>query len=425
MTQPIWGLLGPETLGSERRTRTLGLGASVRMFNERAVPGIGGVWFGKQVMLATLGVAVAEEARAAGAKVQNIETANAIEALACWLAFDDKKRRIRDERLRGNNKLQGKDLSQFKQVRRRNFYVTQPMRMSTVQALPALGLVEAESSRFNGFKCSQAGREFVTAACSGFSPYRRTVMNYLAKWVREETEKIESPELRNALSPITAMPEFSRNILKEQLLKGNLRRSKALKWVEVLRQNTMPAVEWDSKPSQIDDDHWHDLRSGALFFETRDAAISVLDALEAHIGKGGNGQRFNLEDPVPEVVDNQIKELHSAAQKFLTAGHKDKEANQFCVECTKPDALSVLKSLVHRDGTVLRMLDKAVLPGPAFRSSAQPAEEVRDTSDSPTAVNSMPLPDGISFRMRNLYLLNLDMHNELDAWLNSTPGDTP
>ena len=83
-----WGLLGPEFLPNTRRTRTLGLGASVRTFNDLAVPGLGGVWYGKQLLLAVLGVEVAEDARNGGAKVQNIEVANAIEALACWLAFD-------------------------------------------------------------------------------------------------------------------------------------------------------------------------------------------------------------------------------------------------------------------------------------------------------------------------------------------------
>jgi len=48
-----WGLLGPETLAGERRTRTLGLGATVRSFNDLAVPGLGGVWFGKELLLAT------------------------------------------------------------------------------------------------------------------------------------------------------------------------------------------------------------------------------------------------------------------------------------------------------------------------------------------------------------------------------------
>src|SRR5690606_5746501 len=125
-----WGLLGPELLPNVRRRRTLGLGASVRFFNESAVPGLGGVKFGKQLVLATLGVAVAEAARDRGAKVQNIEVTNAIEALACWLAFE-KNGWKSDLRLKGNTKLRGKEDFVFKKVKQRNFYVTQPMRMAT------------------------------------------------------------------------------------------------------------------------------------------------------------------------------------------------------------------------------------------------------------------------------------------------------
>jgi hypothetical protein len=83
-----WGLLGPETLANERRTRTLDLGAAVWTFNDLAVPGLGGVWFGKQLLLATLGVAIGERARNSGQRAQNIEVANAVEAQACWLALD-------------------------------------------------------------------------------------------------------------------------------------------------------------------------------------------------------------------------------------------------------------------------------------------------------------------------------------------------
>ena len=48
----------------------------------------GGVWFGKQVFLATLGVAAAVRVRSTGGRCQNIEVANAVEALACWMALE-------------------------------------------------------------------------------------------------------------------------------------------------------------------------------------------------------------------------------------------------------------------------------------------------------------------------------------------------
>ncbi len=91
MGTTIWGLLGPEHIAIERRTRTLNLGACVRAFNDLAVPGFGGVWFGKQLFLATLGIAIAEHVRQSGKRVTNIEVANAVEALGCWLALDHNK----------------------------------------------------------------------------------------------------------------------------------------------------------------------------------------------------------------------------------------------------------------------------------------------------------------------------------------------
>jgi hypothetical protein len=76
--QMFWGLLGAEILTSERRTRTLGLGAAVRSFNDLAVPGLGGVWFGKQIFLATLGVAIASQVRADGAGYRSVASSSGL-----------------------------------------------------------------------------------------------------------------------------------------------------------------------------------------------------------------------------------------------------------------------------------------------------------------------------------------------------------
>jgi hypothetical protein len=60
----------------------------MRKFNQLAVPRLGGVWFAKQIFLATLGVRVADRLRPISANVKAIEIANAVEALACWCAFN-------------------------------------------------------------------------------------------------------------------------------------------------------------------------------------------------------------------------------------------------------------------------------------------------------------------------------------------------
>lgn len=425
MPENTWGLLGPEFLPNSRRTRTLGLGATVRLFNDLAVPGLGGVWYGKQLLLASLGVAVAEHARGNGAKVQNIEVANAIEALACWLAFRQNNWKS-DSRLRGNTKLKvkGDDFS-FKRVRQRNFYVTQPMRMATVQALPALGLAKADGTRFNAFECTDAGTAFVEQACEGYRPYNRSIIDHLVQWVLGRDNRTDTDALRNALSPLTSLSDDTLPLLSERLIQGGnedsedkRRRSNALAWVEEIRKNP-EKNGWDAKPQILDDEHWHDLVAGAKLFNARDAAIAVLDAMEAHIGNKTQGQSHALQTEVPEALSHLLAALKSAAQAFLDTKHADKEANTFCSECAQNSASAVLRSLVVRDQHVLRLVGEVIKPGSAFRGSALPTrDDEMDVEDTPNSKKIIPLPEGISYRMRNLYLLNLDLHGELDQWLN-------
>ncbi|WP_031595422.1 hypothetical protein [Ferrovum myxofaciens] len=426
--EATWGLLGPEFLPNARRTRILGLGASVRSFNDLAVPGLGGIWYGKQLLLATLGVAVAEEAHNRGAKVQNIEVANAIEALACWLAFNSNGW-SRDARLRGNTKLQGKDDFSFRHVRQRNFYVTQPMRMATVQALPALGFVESDSARFNAFRCSDAGMDFIKQATGEYRPHKRAVIDHLTRWVLGENDKLKTNELQQALSPLHRSPNDAIPLLRERLIQGGTenhedkeRRANVLAWVETLRTNRQDRLTWDLRPIEISEKHWHDIRAGALFFETREAAISVLDAAEAHIGNQTAGQSYSLKAQAHEALNRALEEMKSAANKYLAFKHADEEANKFCCECVNDDPSCILRSLVERDGHVLRLVGDEIKPGPAFRGSAtQVGADDSEDQDTPQA-GKIPLPEGISYRMRNLYLLNLDMHGELDGWLNPDAG---
>ncbi len=423
MIKDTWGLLGPEFLPNARRIRTLGLGASVRRFNDLAVPGLGGVWYGKQLLLATLGVAVAENVRASGVSVQNIEMANAIEALACWLAFKSNGWNS-DARLRGNTKLQGKENFSFRLVRQRNFYVTQPMRMATVQALPALGFVESDSARFNAFRCVDEGRTFIEKALGGFRPYNRSVIDHLTWWAQMKDDSVETDALRQVLSPLIRLSDEVIPLLRERLIQGGneppedkKRRGNALEWVEALRSNKTARLTWEQRPERISEEHWRDLQAGALFFSAREAAIDTLDAAEAYIGNQGSGQSLSLKSQVPVPLVQPLIKLKSAAKEYLKFTSADEDAQKFCRESESDDAASILRTLVCRDGHVLRLVGDKIKPGPAFRGSI--TEDSADDEDQETPLTkNLPLPEGISYRVRNLYLLNLDMNGELDEWLN-------
>lgn len=412
-----WGLLGPETIPFSRRTRSLGIAASVRRFNDLAVPGLGGVWFGKQVFLALLGVAVAECVRSQGKSVQNIQVANAVEALACWLAYRSNGWR-QDPRLRGYTKLKDKDRFSFRRASQRNFYVTQPMRMATVQTLPALGLVIADSTRFNSFRCSKAGQELIEEATREFRPYNRTVQAHLVHWVHGD-DRVDTQLLREALSPLTELSKEARDILQRQLIIGGReasedkkRRYNALKWIQILSSTTVKPA-WEDRPQMISPSHWRDLQAGALFFALRDEAIAVLDTLEKNIETRGGGCF-----PLSEELPFSLKELRQAALRYVGMGHSDPDAALFATECSQNDPQDILRALVRRDGHVLRLQGDTVRPGPAFRGTTVPQREDADNdAEDGLQQTSVPLPPGISFRMRNLFFLHRDLHGELETLL--------
>ncbi len=421
-----WGLLGPETLASERRTRTLGLGATVRSFNDLAVPGLGGVWFGKQLLLATLGVATAERVRNSGKRAQNIEVTNAIEALACWLAFESTGWK-RDPRLRGALKLSGKTDLSFATVSKRRFYVTQPMRQATVQPLLALGIVESIGERFNAFRCTTNGEAFIDAAWAAFKPHKHSVLNHMVKWAAGIHDDVKtSSELRKALSPLEPLSESAREFLRERIVHGvgkeASRRRKVLEWVDALRDQTQQ-IGWIQKPTMIDELHWRDLRTGALFFTTRDAAISVLDEIESQIGNAAD-RRLSIDAKLPEPIVTKVKSLRKLARDFLKEKYDPTptgDATMFCHECTADVDGRLLEGLLLREGHVLRQSGRDILPGVAFRgiqvNRSGAARSLEEDGAEEEVVQTTPLPEGISQRVHNIFLLNLDLRSELDKWL--------
>jgi len=437
VTQPIevFGLLGPEQLPSTRRLRTLGLGATVRYFNDRAVPGMGGVWFAKQLVLALFGVHMAEQTGRS-----KVEVANAIEALGCWMAIN-RQRGTRDPRIRGVRKLSnvGKEELAYERVRKRGFYVSQPMRMATVQPLPALGLVKASSSRFNSFTCTEKGKDLLKEFTDVYRPSNGDLAGTITRWIRGE--KINPTEkLRQALDPREPLPERVRILLLEQLKQGRpdepdedrLRRRDAREWVDWIRRHRREAIDWTRRPDQIkSDSHWHDLEAGRRFLVARNAALDVLIALESHMPTEG---ALSIDRSLLEKVSAEVDQLAAAARDFLATDHPNPEAKRFCAECVVADRVEVIRSLVDRDRVILVRIGDRIAPGPLFVKPPQdePKATTPDQSFDATADDvdgdegprsAIQWPPGTSYRINHLFLLNLDLHGELTTELNLDRGN--
>ena len=413
MTTINWGLLSPEQLASERRTRTLDVGVAVRVFNELAVPSLGGVKFSKSVFLACLGVYVAEKVRAEGKQVSNIQVTNAIEALACCLSYMANGWKS-DQRLRGNTKLSGKNDLSFKAVSNNNFYVTQPMRMATVQTLSGLGLVEAQGERFNSYSLSEHGINFVSAACRDFKCHRLGIVDYLVRWVNGGKNNPNKDGLVQAISQITDLPKDAKNILKERLVSGNdenaTRRRSALNWVNNIAQESYTG--W-LQPTELTASHFQDIKSGAYFFILRDHVMYLLDAIETEVANAKSG-KLNLNEPIQKNLNKYLVNVKGAAKSFIELEHDpspDKLALAFAHECFKNTDEMIISSVVERDNLVLKVRDKNIIKGPAFGGVQQEPNEEQEAHAL--------FPKGISYRLRNLYVLNLDFNDQLDTWLNN------
>lgn len=420
-----WGLLGGERLGGTRRVRTLGLGATVRFFNERAVPGLGGVWFGRQVILALLGIHLAETLRREGRGPANIAAANAVEALAVWLTLS-RNGWSRDARLPGYLKLQQhtqREDPTFRHAGGRAFYVSQPMRIGTRDALPMLGLVSAPSRRFNSYGLTERGLALLEATC----PRARTP---LLLWAGGGHLPVRRRAIFEDLDPTRPLPDRAREILREAFLSGpeaeRARRREALTFVERLRARPGGHTNWDVRPPEISDPaHWADMRAGAALAGLMEVAAgegsgnSVLGRIEARMGAAGL-RRITLGDAVDATLVPALDLLRVRAQAFLATGHDSspgRAVTRFCEDCVEADAASLIGRLVARDGRILRLIDGAILAGTAFRG--QPLREP-DPDDVADAMEDElpeeapeetvpPLPEGISRRIRNLAALALDL----------------
>ena len=161
--------------------------------------------------------------------------------------------------------------------------------------------------------------------------------------------------------------------------------------------------------------------AGAQFFRTRDAALSVLDAIEAQIAPLAAPLLSTDSACKPAPVHTELERLAEAAQQFLDDDRDptdERMATAFCRECLESDPAAVVRNLVKRDDRVLRLVGNDVRPGVAFsgQSQAQTSEE----EDGLSARNAIgvPIPADISDRVHNLYLLELDLHGRLGKFLN-------
>lgn len=387
-----WGTLAPEDLPALRRQQDLGLAAAVRHFNDRAVPGLGGLWFPMPLVWSVLAVSLANQLKRSALPV-----GNAIEALAMHAHRD-----LRNGRLRGGRKLQGMEDRSFANLTRTGVYVVQPIRMAMVQPLVALGFVHG--SRYGAFRIDAAGE-------------RLLALPVVAEWrgAIEAWAKGGAPSRKlQDLSPLAEVPRDIRKLIHARLLDGHgpsdagaarrralISRGKGPRAADLQANEPLPG---------LDPDHWSDLRAGAAFMDLRDTALKVLRGIEDELLRKRDANaplRLTLAE-AKSVVAPQIDTLHQMANqlgdRILAACETHSSA--FVKECQNPNTEALLRRLVERDMSVISLRDEALVPGPAagdLRSNATPGEG----ETAPNQADTEFAPQ--LFRLRYLHYLTEEL----------------
>lgn len=304
------------------------------------------------------------------------------------------------------------------------------MRMGVTAALPALGLVEMGSSRFNTMCLSATGWKFLESAWSGYRPHNRNLIDYLVKLLKAETYIGGLDGDIRVLSPLEPLSDAALNILREQILNFGpdaTRRHAVYRWLK-----DGAGTDWTRRPNSIQEDHWHDLHAGARFFALRSAIFGLLNLIEVQIGTQ-NGF-FRPDDALPPNISEALESVRHYASEYQEHVGDSADPNLAATDklaeiLAKSQHADALLALAERDGRVLIKEGRVIKPGSVFnvqspaplledKEEADEDQESLDDDAAPIAASGIPaLPGGISGRVRNLFLMMADINGHLDDYL--------
>lgn len=391
-----WGILAPDTVISQRRQQNLGLAAAVRHYNDKSVPGLGGMWFPMPLIWSVLAVSIAEELGRPALPV-----GNAVEALMMRQA----KEGPADRRVRGARKMQGLTDWSFQNLTRRGTYVVQPIRMAMVQPLVALGFVRG--SRYGAFRIHDAGRQMLAL------PVMQDGRALLANWARGGRPH-GLADLSARLSPVAPVPDEVRKLIRARLLDeddpGATRRR------NLVTLGTGPSTAQLDSPDPlpgIDPAHWTDLRAGAAFIDLRDAALKVLDRIEQVLlqRRDASLPARLLSQEAERKAEAEIENLRRIAEasgaRIDAAGEPVSRA--FLGQILSLPPARLLQALAERDGTVVVWRADYLALGPA---AGDPAAS-DDAGEGPQPINDSAFAPQL-FRLYNLHCLATELHGQVN-----------
>ena len=414
---------------SERNVSHIALDFDLRaadlFFRELVVPGVGRIWFVRQLSWPLAALALHEELANNGSNALTpTAICHGIEALACKLQYSaNPDQATRSRRILGSRAF-GRDEKMkvwtFQKLHQRENYVQNTHRQAATRAMNVdrgLGLVRG--SRFDLLELEPVGRDLANAFLDQHvGKGGTTLRKWLVGWLRGESELPASrSSFLRALSP-EHPTQAERDSVRARLLGADTQKTRETK---ERRQRLAQAVGRAAEMRDIEADVVVRLREaghseqanqvvaarafGVVLDRARDAVASLTRKVEPARG-GVKLTKLTTDRDISRVFEY----LRAAAENYVNranmAGVNEPTSRAFAEAVAAADDGEAIRLMVHRSGEVLAFVDGSVIRGTLFRVVDASGED-GDLEDGAASIE--PDRTGRTFRIANFHSLLRDV----------------
>lgn len=394
-----WGPIEPVESLQTRLRLDFGLRPAILIFNEWAVPGLGGAFFVRQLTWGCMGIKLADEM---GKPLMAAKIAETLEAFASWIAL---KRSgdayTKDDRVQGKRKFRDLNGLSFNAVNAGGAYVTVPFRRAATATLPGLGLCDKVEASFNSLKLTQPGNALAHAALSN-NKAKTALRNFIESPTK--IHSIISKELKQALLPGEATKEECTIIKNQLLVDGRRACLVSLIKSEDSALASLQTVRGQSVFLKKITDQIHRARLDACFsFEfVRVSALSAAQALAEYIKDTSQPwSALAAENEVQNTFHRLSQCCRNLLDKLIKLQDVPSEILLFCNEQGLENKLEQrIKFLAVRLPLVFSVLDQRLDRGLGYTDTLVAAEVVEATEGEVASNVVIPRP---LLRLKRLY----------------------
>ncbi|NNM66347.1 MAG: hypothetical protein HKL99_17400 [Burkholderiales bacterium] len=410
----------PSASTAKRLSLDFGLRSDDLFFRELIVPGIGSVWFVRQLSWPLAALALRK--KLPSSRLRPAEICYAIEALACKLEFkygDKDSRRTLGRRAFERDENGGQ--WSFSQLRKVTNYVRNTHRQAAIRAIRSeQGLGLAHGTRFDLFELEPVGLQMAEAFLSQRVGQGRgtTLETWLRNWIEGQQQIPDKPKtLREALTPERATQKECDLIRTRLLGIDTLACKKRQQLARVIgRAASLSSIEDVDVTRLRNDGHTAQADEvlaacafGAMLDRARDVVSKLTSAVESVRGSVALTTLAKGSD-IQGALENLRKVANSYIERAGTAKVQLASSHAFAKAFIDDDGVGGIRFLVQRSDQVLGLANGTVSRGPLFR--IVPSTDGSEAPDNTEDDEQGRAPDftGRTFRLANLHALLRDLN---------------